>query len=366
MKGWIAAGALALAASTLAAPAAAQVPAFYPADYAKIVDAAKKEGRLIIYSTTDAASAQPLLADFKALYPEITVDYNDLSSAELYNRIISEKAAGQPSADFAWTSGMDTGVRLAADGFAATYASPEIPKLPQWAVWKNAAYGTTFEPLVFMYNKRLIPEGSVPQSHAELVKVVQEKPDVFKGRVTTYDPSRTLGLMLNVYDSVNNPKFFDDLRALGAAGMRIDASSGSMMEKVGSGEYVLAWNVIGSYVPPRMAKNPAIGMVYPKDYTLVLSRIAFVSETAKNPNAARLFLDYLLSQRGQEIIAGKANLYSLRDDVKGANTASAVKEQIGASVIRPIPIGQDMLDRVMDTDKRVAFLKEFQEALRAK
>lgn len=366
LKSMFAAGALAVMAQAGGSFAAEPVPPDYPADYAQIIEAANKEGKLLIYSTTDAASAQPLLDDFKALYPQIVVEYSDISSAELYNRVISEKAAGQPSADFVWTSGMDTGVRLAADGYAAVYASPEIPKLPGWAVWKDTAYGTTFEPLVFMYNKRVVPEDAAPRSHADLVRLVKEKPDIFKGRVSTYDPSRTLGLILNVYDQVNNPNFFEDLRGLGAAGMRIDASSGSMMEKVGSGEYALAWNVIGSYVPPRMAKNPAIGMVYPKDYTLVLSRVAFVSASAGNPNAAKLFLDYVLSKRGQEIIAGKANLYSLRDDVTGANTASSVRKEIGADVIRPIPIGQDMLDRVMDPDKRVAFLKEFQEALRAK
>jgi iron(III) transport system substrate-binding protein len=106
-------------------------------------------------------------------------------------------------------------------------------------------------------------------------------------------------------------------------------------------------------------------MVYPTDYTLVLSRVAFVSASAKNPNAAKLFLDYLLSKRGQEILAGKSNLFALRDDVKGDYTASAVRARIG-DVLRPIPISQDLLDRVMEPARRVAFLKEFQAALRAK
>jgi iron(III) transport system substrate-binding protein len=361
VHGLIAAGVLGLAATS----AFAQVPADYPVDYARTIEAANKEGKLLIYSPTDATSAQPLLNDFKVLYPQIAVEYSDLSTAELYNRVISEKAAGQSSADFVWTSGMDTGMRLVADGYAAAYASPEIANLPKWAVWKDMAYGTTFEPLVFMYNKRLIPEGAVPQSHADLVRLVKQRPEIFKGKVTTYDPARTVGLMLNVYDAVNAPGFFDGLRVLGAEGMRLDVSSGSMMEKVGSGEYVLAWNVVGSYVPPRMAKNPAIGMVYPTDYTLVLSRVAFVSASAKNPNAAKLFLDYLLSKRGQEILAGKSNLFALRDDVKGDYTASAVRARIG-DVLRPIPISQDLLDRVMEPARRVAFLKEFQAALRAK
>jgi iron(III) transport system substrate-binding protein len=37
------------------------------------------------------------------------------------------------------------------------YKSPEQSQLPKWAVWKDKAYGTTYEPVVFIYNKRLIP-----------------------------------------------------------------------------------------------------------------------------------------------------------------------------------------------------------------
>jgi len=68
----------------------AQVPQGYPADYAKIIDGAKKEGKVVVYSTTDAASAQPLLKDFQAAFPGIQVEYSDLNSTELYNRFIAE------------------------------------------------------------------------------------------------------------------------------------------------------------------------------------------------------------------------------------------------------------------------------------
>jgi hypothetical protein len=58
---------------------------------------------------------------------------------------------------------MDTGLKLATD-YAMEYKSPEQSQLPKWAVWKDKAYGTTYEPVVFIYNKRLIPAGDVPDS----------------------------------------------------------------------------------------------------------------------------------------------------------------------------------------------------------
>ena len=74
------------------------MPAGYPADYQKILDGAKKEGKVIIYSTTDTKAAGPIIKGFEALYPDVKVEYNDMNSTELYNRYISEQAAGGAAA----------------------------------------------------------------------------------------------------------------------------------------------------------------------------------------------------------------------------------------------------------------------------
>jgi iron(III) transport system substrate-binding protein len=164
----------------------AQVPAGYPASYGETIAAAKKEAKLVVYSTTDTAAVTPLIRDFVGLYPGLKVEYNDMNSTEVYNRFISETAAGG-SADTLWSSAMDLQIKLVNDGQAASYVSPEIPKLPGWAVWKNEAFGTTYEPIAIVYNKRLLAADDVPQSHTDLVRVLKEKADKFKGKVTSYD-----------------------------------------------------------------------------------------------------------------------------------------------------------------------------------
>jgi iron(III) transport system substrate-binding protein len=102
--------------------------------------------------------------------------------------------------------------------------------------------------------------------------------------------------------------------------------------------------------------------VTPKDYTLIASRVAFISTKARNPNAARLFLDYLLSKRGQNIIANQADLYSLRNDVTGEATAKGVSALVGDKA-RPIPISEELLAN-LDETKRLAFLKTWQAAMK--
>ena len=121
----------------LASAALAQAPAGYPADYTAVITAAQKEAKVVIYGSTDTAAASPLIKDFQVLYPGVTVEYNDMNTTELYNRLISEKAAGGGSGDVLWSSSMDLQVKLVNEGYALTYASPEAAKMPQWAVWKN-------------------------------------------------------------------------------------------------------------------------------------------------------------------------------------------------------------------------------------
>ena len=352
------------ALGVLATVAAAQVSAGYPASYADTVAGAKKEGKVVVYSTTDNAAAKFLIDDFKALYPGISVEYNDMNSTEVYNRFISEKAANAGSADVLWSSSMDLQIKLANEGGALAYASPEIPHLPSWAVWKNEAYGTTYEPLAIVYNKRLLSGDEIPQSHADLLRVFTTKADKLKGKVTTYDIEKSgVGFLLITQDSKYNPQFWDMVKALGVVGPRVQSSAGTMMERISSGENLLGFNIFNSYAALRAKKDPSIGIVLPKDYALVMSRVMFISKAAKNPNAAKLWLDYILSKRGQTIIANQAELGSIRSDVEGEMTVAGYTKQLGAAA-KPIPVSADLLT-YLDQTKRLDFIKQWQAAMKA-
>jgi len=346
---------------TLGPAVHAQAPQGYPADYGKLIEAAKKEGKVVIYSTTDAVAGNPLVKDFEALYPGIKVEYSDLNSTELYNRFIAEAAANNGTGDLIWSSAMDLQVKLVADGHAAAYASPEIKALPKWAVWKEAAYGTTYEPITFVYNKRLVPAEDVPKDHTALLKLLNAKPDFYKGKITAYDPERSgVGYLFCNEDVKNFPAAWDLFKAMGKVQAKLYTSAGAMMERVGSGEHLIAYGIFGSYALGRSKKDPNLGIILPADYTMVTSRVAFVSNKAKNPNAAKLFLDYLLSKRGQDIVANTADLYSLRSDVDGEATLKRVTQLIGDKA-RPVPIDATLLEN-LDQAKRLAFLSKWQAA----
>ncbi|NPT37304.1 ABC transporter substrate-binding protein [Paraburkholderia xenovorans] len=354
---------LAVAATLAVNSAWAAVPAGYPGDYQATIDGAKKEGKLIVYSVTDTALVRPLIKDFESMYG-VKVDYNDMSSTELYNRYISENAASSISADVLWSSAMDLQVKLVNDGLMATYESPETKQLPQWAQYQKQAYGTTYEPLAIVYNKRLLPPGDVPQTRADLIKLLQARPEQFKGRVTTYDIEKSgVGFNYLTQDVRVNPQVTWNLvKAIGATGPKLQSSTGAMMERISSGENLIGYNILGSYALTKAKKDPSIGYVYPKDYTLVVSRLVTISKKAQNPNAAKLWVDYLLSERGQTLLANQAGLFSIRADVQGETSMAGLTKQLGDS-LKPIPIGSGLLV-YLDQSKRLEFFKQWQQSIK--
>jgi iron(III) transport system substrate-binding protein len=150
-------------------------------------------------------------------------------------------------------------------------------------------------------------------------------------------------------------------KGFGATGYKVYSSTGNMLEKVSSGEHLLGYNVLGSYALVRAKKDQNLGVVLPKDYTLVLSRVLFIGKAAKNPNAAKLWTDYILSPRGQKLIGSDVELFSIRNDVDAEYTAASLNKQLGSNV-KPIPVSAEIVT-YLDQKKRLEFLSNWKAAL---
>jgi iron(III) transport system substrate-binding protein len=329
-----------------------------PETSASIVKAALREGRVVIYAATDSAVVAPLLDDFSRVYPRIQVEYHDLNTREIHDRFLDDLASARPTADLLWSPAMDLQMKLANDGYAAAYDSPEAARLARWAVWRSEAFGTTLEPFVFLHDESRLPGSAVPQTHGELARWLTGNTSGRRGRVTTYDPERSaIGYLLLTQDSRLDPGFTDALRAYAAAGLDLHANTATMIEDVREGRALLAFNVNGSYALLAARDAPGLKVVYPKDYVLAASRIALIPKAAPHPAAARAFLDYLLSQRGQEVMARESWLFSIRTDVEGDRTARRLAETLGAR-LKPIHVGPSLLV-FLDGSKRADFLRRW-------
>ena len=97
-------------------------------------------------------------------------------------------------------------------------------------------------------------------------------------------------MLLALQDERASPDYWQLIKAMGRVGTRFEATTEGMLKRVAAGDDLIGYNALGSYTSLAAKKNPSLGLVYPKDYTLVASRLMFIGEKASDPNAARLWV----------------------------------------------------------------------------
>ncbi len=352
----------------MTAAAAAWLPAAValPALHARAAADDGRTGRVRVFATTDRPHVQALLDDFERAHPRLAVQYDELNSAELFDRVVSG-AQAPDGPDVVWSSAMDLQIKLVNDGHAARYVSPHADRLPRWAVWKHEAYGTGPEPVGMVVRRELAPPAALPRTHAALAGFLNAHVERLRGRVLTYDIARAgLGYLLAAQDLLAHAGHWALVRALGRVGAGQHAETRSMLERVADGRALLAYNVLGSYAEPLVSRHPELAMVYFDDYTLVATRVAFVARRAPNPQGARLWLDYLLSIPGQRALAQHGGLHPIRSDATLAPEAGgpvSLAQRVG-SAARPILLGPGLLAH-LDQSKRAAIQRQWATAFAA-
>ena len=326
-----------------------------------LLSSATLAGTVVIYAAVDLPVVEPLIADFEQTHPQIKVEYHDLQTTDLYQRFLREVPGGGKT-DIVWSSAMDLQMKLVNDGHAKAHRSDETKALPAWAKWKDEAFGTTFEPVCFAYNSDLLPAEHVPQSHAEMARFLREHPERYRDRLVTYDPHRSgLGYLMHTQDLEANPVVFWNLiREMAQTGLSTEPTTSGMLDRIVSGKSTLGYNVLCSYTKARESADARLASVMPRDYTLVMSRIAFISRYAPHPEDARAWMDYLLSLRGQTVL-NLIGLQAARGDVEGDTTAASLRKRLG-SAFRPIALTTGLLTYV-DKSKNELFLRHWDAAL---
>lgn len=315
--------------------------------------AAEREGALVIYTNTSLMG--PVVTAFNRRYPKVEVRLLDMNSTRIAEEVLRESKEGRAGADLVWSSAMDVQIKLINDGYAQTYRSPHRGAMPDGSVWRDQGYGITAEPVVFAYNRRLLPEDMVPRSHAQLIRLLETRVDIFAGKVTAYDAERSGGAMMQLSADVQiYPDAWRLMDAMGRTGPRLDTSGQRMMGQVAEGKMLFAYNMNQSYGAAWAARRPDVGLVTPEDYHLSVSRVAFIPRAAPHPNAARLFLDFLLSREGQRQIA-RVGVRPVRDDIDTALRSSAPG-------VRPIRVGPALLAN-LDHARRDRLLTRWNAAM---
>jgi len=346
------------ALSAATAFAAEGTTTFFPAP-------GQEAARLSIHAAADLSAMEPLVRDFQAMAPDIAIEYSDYVTNELQKKASAACDKGAAIGDLLLSSALDQLVKFANDGCAAAHSSAETARVARWANWRNEVFGFTYEPSVFVYNRRLVPPADVPRTHLELADLLRRRLDYYNGRVGTFDIRISgVGYLLAFSDARHATATYGRLlESMSRAEATIQCCTNSILQAVESGRLYIGYNMIGSYAYAVSRANPDLKVIVPRDYAIVFSRGALIPKTAPRPDLGRRFLDYLLSRRGQEV-ARKSAFYfsedaSLPEGVDGPETLAEL------GIVQPIHIGPALL-AVQDEAQRRRFIDDWSRSLAPK
>jgi iron(III) transport system substrate-binding protein len=283
------------------APEAVPAPAPAPAReelLKQIIEEARREGRLVIYDTGYAV--RPLIKRFEELYPFIEVRYYSMMGWEgLLNRFRSEVAAGAPTADIIW-SPIDVAFTLISEGHALPYKPTFYGRIPPEAKFRDLAYATSYVLVAPIFNKDRIPRDLWPRSYGDILNLLATRKELFpKGSVCLFDLAESRFVLMVLYYQYRTmePYFTKIYRLAGEVGVQ---QHDFPENRVKAGECAIALIAPADYLIYK--PDPDIGVFIPKDYAHLFPKMMFITKHARNPYAAKLFLEFVLSDEGQKLL----------------------------------------------------------------
>jgi len=303
--------ALSLAAAfSVVSSGGAQSPAAYhePGTMAELVRAAAKEGTLNVawgatYGGADGARAIQA-AILRKYHITLQIQYSAVANgAAMQNQIAEEVRAGQPSSSDVLFHVRDINLAVIAQPVDYRKYVPDLPEDSMYFNKRAVVAATVLES--FIYNTKLIPPAKVPRSFADMLK-----PE-WKGKIASSSYQGLFGNYLGLPEM------------MGHAGMlayyqRLSDQAGGLLtcgetDRVASGEFLIFGLDCGDH-QTRVAQRTGqpLGIIHPREGTAIYAFAPGIPLTAAHPSAARLFIAFLLTREGQDILW----------DVMGADNAS--------------------------------------------
>jgi iron(III) transport system substrate-binding protein len=268
---------------------------------------AKQEGSLVVYSVWDIEHLRAVTDAFMKRYPGIRASYWQGRNPEIVTRVLTEFQGGQASVDVILSDNAPPVLRAA--GAMAAYDT----------VQKNVLYlhdptlpTVSLQIQALAYNTKKIKPADLPKSWEDIAN------PKYKGMIALDDPMRAgplssmlAGLKTQWNDDARFNKFLGGLKALKVP---VHKSTSAMFRLVISGEYAICMPALLHDVIEEVHKGT------PVDYVrtvppVIFPRQAGIYAKAPNPNAAKLFAEWLISDEGQKTIDSLGR-ESARNDFK--------------------------------------------------
>ena len=283
------------------------------------VEAARKEGKVVWYTSLALTSAEKVAKLFETRYPGVKVEVNRTGSQRILQRVMQELTANIKTVDVTHTSDAGHYVLLKEKKLLLKYTPAGAERFPAGFKDKDGFYyGLRATVNVIAYNTKVVPAGEAPKTWKDLLA------PRFKGKLVTAHPGYS-GVIATHVLALSNLLGWDYFKALGQQNVMIVQSAVDPSGVVASGERPVAVDG-GDYTfyQSKKAGNP-VEIVYPKEgVPLVVSPTA-IAAFAPHPNAAKLFTDFTFTREVQQVLADTEGLYTGHPDV----TYPADKPKLG-------------------------------------
>ncbi len=326
---------LLLAPSLVHAQTAADSPELYPGEKA-LYEAASKEGMVVSFDTGPTwANWAAEFAAFKKRYPAVEMTYNDLGSGATV--IALDKARNRPQADTAYYFAA-SGVDAVAKDVVAPFKPVNFEKLPDVFRHPDGKWFTIHSlTIAFVVNKKLVKQ--VPQSWAELLK-----PE-YKNTVVYLDPRSTgVGQVLTFAAAYANGGSVDNVQP-GIDYLGKLHASGSVLRVVGTTPYAqfvkgeipvwISYENDGLKAKYIDGLGDDVAVVIPKEASVAAPYGISLVKNGPNPNAGKLWLNFIMTEMGQGIFAQGF----VRPSVPGVKLPADVADKLPpAPQVKPLDV----------------------------
>ncbi len=310
--------ALALAAAT---PAGAQ----------GVLDQARKEGKVVWYSSLGLSLAQKVCDAFSRKNLGIVCELNRDGSGRIFQKVMQEAGANLAIADVVHTSDISHFLDFKAKGMLVKYrpagAERFRPDFRDRDGFYTVLRGT---PYVMAINTQKVPKAEAPRRWTDLLD------PRWKGKLVHAHPGYS-GVVVTGMTGILGALGWDYYAALAKNEPLIVQSAEDPPMKVAGGE---AWiGVAGEYNFYRAAKkgNP-IEIIFPEEGVPFVSSATAILARAPHPNAARVFTDWLFGKEAQQLMADDG-LYVPNEEVSYPQGKRPLKE------IKLLPAAPEEIDK---------------------
>jgi len=268
-------------------------PAIAKGQLSEIAEGAKKEGRLLLYTSLTLQEFDEVAGPFTKKYPFLKLESFRGNALQLLQKISTEARAGRPQVDVAQFNGFEAW-QLQNLGLLQSYKSPEARKFPEG--YKDAeGFWTTLYTnyLVLGYNPKLVAAADVPKKWDDLLHP-RWKGDKF---ALDRDNAVWYGGLALYWGKEKAAKF---MRALADQQPSMRKGHTLIATLMSSGEFPLGL-VYAHRIEEMKAKGMNTVEWVPLEPIVATPIVIGIGKNAPNPNAAKLFVDFFLSKEGQSI-----------------------------------------------------------------